>query len=174
MDEMWKDIPNYEDYYQVSNYGNVRTKERLITNVNGKKNLYKSKERKPSISDYRMIALSKKGFVKMFKISRIVATLFVDGRNAVRKIVNHIDGNKHNDFYKNLEWCSYSENAIHASNLYKRYDKNIGVFFDKKRNKWTSYLYRDNKNLFIGRFVTEKEALDAKSKFEAEWQKNQN
>jgi len=174
MNEKWKDIPDYEDYYQVSNYGNVRTKERIIKNVNGKDTLYRSKERKASISEYRLIALSKKGFVKMFKISRLVAKLFVDGRNETRKIVNHIDGNKHNDFYKNLEWCTYSENAIHSSNMYKKDGKNIGVFFDKKRNKWTSYLYRESKNLFIGRFTTEKEALEAKNKYEIEWLKNQN
>lgn len=163
MDEIWKDVPFYEDYYQVSNYGNVRTKDRVIENIEGKKIFYKSKDRKPSISEYRMIALSKNGYVKMFKISRIVASLFVDGRSEIRKIVNHIDGNKHNDFYKNLEWCSYSENAIHAfdSNLNKRKNKTTGVFFDKKRNKWASYLYRDNKNIFIGRFTSEKEAETA-------------
>lgn len=160
MQEIWKDIPYYEDYYQISNHGNVKTKERTLENVNGKKSLYKSKERKPSLSEYRMIALSKNGYVKMFKISRIVATVFVDGYSEKNRVVNHVDGNKYNDFYKNLEWCSYSENTLHAYNnkLAKRKNGDTGVFFDGKRKKWTSYLYRNNKNIFVGRFSSKEEA----------------
>lgn len=164
--ELWKDIPEYEKYYQISNFGNVRTKDRQVVNVDGKVSFYKSKDRKPSISEYRMIALSKNGCVKVLKISRIVAKLFVKGKSDVNKIVNHIDGNKHNDLYSNLEWCSHSHNSIHAFrlNLNKRKNNYTGIFFEKRRNKWACYLYRDNKNLFVGRFSTEQEALNAYNK----------
>lgn len=163
MKEIWKDIPDYEDYYQASNLGNIKTKDRIVVNVNGKIFFYKSKLRKPSKSEYRMIALSKNGFVKMFKISRIIANLFVEGKSDKKNIVNHIDGNKFNDRYDNLEWCTISENTIHAydNSLNKSKNKIRGVFFEKRRNKWTATLYRNNKNNFIGRYLTEQEAINA-------------
>jgi hypothetical protein len=162
MEEIWKDIPNYEGYYQVSNFGNVRTLERIIKNKKGKEIKYKSKLRKPSLSEYRMIALCKNGNVKVFKISRLVCILFVNGKNDLNNIVNHKDGNKYNDVYTNLEWSNNSENIIHAydNNLNKCKNKIRGVFFEKRRNKWVAYLYRNNKNIFLGRFQTEKEAIN--------------
>lgn len=162
--EKYIDIKDYEGMYQISNHGNVRSLDRSVVCSNGHTVKYKAGNRKPSKSEYRMIALSKNGNVKMKKISRLVATHFIkqeDGKN----IVNHIDGNKHNDNYKNLEWCNYSQNSVHASDtgLKKRVNKVSGVFFDKKRNKWCSYLYRNNKNIFLGRFETETKALVANS-----------
>ena len=81
--------------------------------------------------------------------------------NEKRKIVNHIDGNKHNDFYKNLEWCSYSENALHAfkNNLNHSINSIPGIFFEERRQKWVAYLYRDNKNIFVGRYESQEEAV---------------
>lgn len=50
-----------------------------------------------------------------FKVSRLVATYFVEN-NYNKPVVNHIDGNKLNDDYTNLEWCTIQENTIHAFN----------------------------------------------------------
>lgn len=174
MEEIWKDIPNYEGYYQASNLGNIRTCERIITYSNGKINKYKSKSRKPSLSEYRMIALSKNGNVKMYKLSRIIANLFVKGQSGIRNVVNHKDGNKHNDISDNLEWCTNSENIIHAfeNNLHKFKNKIRGVFFDENRNKWTVYLYRNNKNIFVGRFLLESDAINAYNKKLNEYNKD--
>lgn len=174
MQETWKDVPSYEDYYQVSNFGNVRTKERTIINSKGIKCFYSSKTRKPCLSEYRLIALSKNNSVKVFKISRLVALLFVEGKTKDKKIVNHIDGNKYNDKFDNLEWSTSSENTLHAFNkkLNKSKNKIRGVFFEERRNKWAAYLYRNNKNIFIGRFLTENEALNAYNKKLDEYIKN--
>ena len=59
MNEIWKDIPNYEDIYQVSNLGNVKSLSRKIISNNG---FYFSKEiiLKPSTQDgYLQVKLSK-------------------------------------------------------------------------------------------------------------------
>jgi hypothetical protein len=164
--EKWKNIKGYENYYQISNAGNIRSKDRIIINSKGRKSRYKSKERKPSFSEYRLIALSKNGITKVFKISRLVAIHFIEKKDG-KGIVNHIDGNKYNDNVSNLEWCSYSENAIHSfdKGLSKSKNKIRGVFFEERRNKWTVYLYRNNKNIFIGRFNSEKEAMTARKKY---------
>jgi hypothetical protein len=44
---------------------------------------------------------------------RLVAKEFIDNPNGYREI-NHIDGNKTNNHYKNLEWCSRKQNMKHA------------------------------------------------------------
>ena len=41
--EIWKDVPGYENYYQASNLGRVRSLDRTITNNNGVKKVYKGK-----------------------------------------------------------------------------------------------------------------------------------
>jgi hypothetical protein len=154
--EIWKDIIGYEDYYQISNYGNIKAKERIVLYSNGIKTRYPSKIRKPSLSEYRMIALSKNGVTKVFKISRLVALHFIEIDKS-RNVVNHKDFNKHNDNVLNLEWVTNSENVLHSNNRNKKEIK--GIFFDIKRNKWCCYLYRNNKNIFIGRFITKEEAI---------------
>ncbi len=166
--EIWKEIPEYEGYYEVSNYGNIRTMNRFIVNSKGIKSYYVSKYRNPSVYDYRIILLSKNGKVKGFKISRLVALLFVSGRNLEKNIVNHIDGNKLNDYFKNLEWCTSSQNSIHSFEKGMSIKKNkvSGIFYEKRRNKWASYLYRNNKNIFIGRFNTQEEAIIKRKNYE--------
>ncbi len=43
MCEIWKDIENYEGSYQVSNFGNVRSLDRIVTNIHGRKQIRKGK-----------------------------------------------------------------------------------------------------------------------------------
>lgn len=154
--EIWKDIIGYENIYQVSNLGNIKSLDRIVKYSNGKIYKYKGKLRNPSISEYRLIALSKNNKVSMVKISRLVAIHFIKKDNK-RNIVNHKDHNKLNDCVDNLEWVNHSENSLHSSN---RHNKLRGIFYDKKRERWASYIYRNNKNIFVGRFHTKEEAIE--------------
>lgn len=104
MQEIWKDIKDYEGLYMVSNKGRI-------------KSLYRNKEiiLKPAHTDngYLMIGLYKNGHRKPTNIHRLVANAFlipIPGKIQV----NHIDGNKDKNEVSNLEWCTCQENIIHA------------------------------------------------------------
>ena len=118
MNEEWKDIPNYEGWYQVSNLGNVRSLDRKIIYSNGKIYIAKGKNLKPTLrkNGYYYVTSAKNSNKPKFDIHKLVAFVFIDNPNNY-PCVNHIDGNKYNNRIDNLEWCTYSENAIHADRL---------------------------------------------------------
>lgn len=105
--EIWKDVEGYENLYQISNLGNVRSlnyrNKGLVKNLTQTVNQY----------GYKTVILRKDGMQKNFKVHRLVAIAFLS-RVEDRNIVNHKDGNKSNNNALNLEWCTYSENLKHA------------------------------------------------------------
>ena len=107
--EIWKDIKDFEGFYQVSNFGNVRSCNRIVN-----KQFLKGEIRKPRLkNDYYRIALQKNMKRKEFGVHNLVAIMFIDNPEN-KPIVNHKDGNKQNNHVDNLEWVTYSENSIHA------------------------------------------------------------
>lgn len=104
-DEIWKTIEEFPNY-KVSNYGNILSTNYRNTGVEKQMNININ-------NDYPQINFINGNVKKSIKIHRLVALYFVDNINNY-KIVNHIDGDKTNNYYKNLEWCSYSHNIKHA------------------------------------------------------------
>ena len=101
--EKWKTIissPNYE----VSNLGSVRNTKtgnmlKVATNNFG----------------YKLVCLSNKNKKQTGYIHRLVAEAFIDTDLDPRtSVVNHIDGVKSNNTIKNLEWATYTDNAMHG------------------------------------------------------------
>lgn len=112
--EKWKDIKEYEGLYQISNLGRVKSLSRLqITGTSS----YWSKERilKPRLlkGGYLEVSLCKNSKLYYFRIHRLVAIHFIDNTEQ-KPQVNHLDGCKINNIVTNLEWCTRSENIIHA------------------------------------------------------------
>jgi hypothetical protein len=114
--EKYIDIKGYEGYYQVSNYGLIKSLARVVESHKGKR-LLNIKERilKPAIdkNGYYRVALCKGKELTTFKVHRLVATHFILNDNPKLE-VNHKDGNKLNNKSDNLEWITHSENVIHA------------------------------------------------------------
>ncbi len=110
--EIWKDIVGYENKYQVSNLGNIKSLETWT----GDKYIKREKLLKNILygNSYYYVSLSKNGKVKRFKVNRLVAQAFIPNPKN-KPQVNHIDGNKLNNKADNLEWCTQSENMKHAS-----------------------------------------------------------
>lgn len=113
--EVWKDITEYEGYYQVSNLGRVRGVDRYVGYKNGLKRLYKGKilKLRSNKYGYMYIKLNKYGNSKNAILHRLVATAFIENKDGLGQ-VNHIDGNKSNNNVSNLEWCDHSHNQKHA------------------------------------------------------------
>lgn len=117
MIEVWKDIPQFEGLYQVSNMGRIRslphiTKCGNYTRTTGGRILKQNPDLR---GGYFLVYLSKYGKVKCFKVHRLVAICFCDGYTK-RAVVNHKDGNRGNNVYSNLEWCSQKQNIHHSIN----------------------------------------------------------
>lgn len=111
MQEIWKDIKDYEGLYQVSNLGNVR-KIRFINNITNKEKIFNITQQM-NTNGYYKVMLYKNGNYKNKSVHRLVAETFIP--NLENKLcVNHIDGNKLNNKLDNLEWATYSENMKHA------------------------------------------------------------
>lgn len=118
--EYWVDVPGYEHYYCVSNHGRVRSCPRYVKGRNGR---IGNKILSGSISmGYKGVNLFKNNKCKRFNIHRLVAMAFVNNENGLPE-VNHKDGDKLNNHWQNLEWCTRQENARHSTTILK---KNVG------------------------------------------------
>ena len=108
-DEIWKDIPDYENYYQVSNLGRIRSLDRFY---NGRTLKGKILKLSPNLYGYLRFTAKKDNITKTLHVHRIVLLTF--NPISENKQVNHINGDKTNNNLENLEWCTDSENKVHA------------------------------------------------------------
>ena len=116
---IWKDIPNYEGIYQVSNLGEVKSlRSNIFLRPSVKKN------------GYLQVRLSGKTFL----VHRLVAISFIPNINNFPQ-VNHIDENKLNNCVWNLEWCSAKYNTNYGTGITRQVAKRKGKFClgDNKR-----------------------------------------
>lgn len=100
----WKKI--FENY-EISNYGDLK---------NIKYKTPKLLHKIYSKDGYIQYSLRKNKKQLRTGAHRLIALAFVPNPEN-KETVNHIDGNKHNNYYKNLEWTSRSEQMLHAYKL---------------------------------------------------------
>ena len=113
--ELWRDIEGYEGRfkgkYQVSNQGRIRSVSRRFIRFDGRPITIQPKIRKlyKNRMGYFKISLDK----QLFSVHRLVAEAFVQGL-PFKPQVNHKNGIKTDNRANNLEWCTASENQLHA------------------------------------------------------------
>lgn len=119
MVEIWKDIVDYEGYYQVSNLGRVRSLDRFV----GKETmqLKKGKIRQAAKDKYGYLSLilHKNGIAKNHFVHRLVAEAFIPNPDN-KPQVDHINTNKEDNRVENLRWSTCLENINNEISKTKR------------------------------------------------------
>ena len=116
--EEWRSVTGYEGYYEVSNFGRVRSLDREVTMKNGVCRKTRGKilslSRYNSASNYRAVTLSVNGISKKESVHRLVALAFIPNPDNLPEI-NHKDENKQNNRVDNLEWCDRKYNNTYGT-----------------------------------------------------------
>ena len=158
--EQWKDIKGYEDIYQISSFGRVRSMDRYVKRNNSLLSV-KEKILKCSIDGrgYLKVGLHKNGKRQNSKIHQLVAVAFLNhipcGYNLV---INHIDFNKLNNHKDNLEIVTQRTNSNHKHLKDGKSSIYTGVDLKKSNNKWRANIYFQGKCIYLGCFTNEYEA----------------
>ena len=127
MNEIWKSIKGYEDIYQVSNLGRVKSLDRELWNGEGFF-IKKGRILKPRTStNYNRVQLSGKDYY----IHRLVAEAFIPNPNNLPQ-VNHKDENTRNNNADNLEWCTSKYNNNYGTRAERQAEKVRGVMINNK------------------------------------------
>jgi hypothetical protein len=114
MEEIWKKVENYEGYYEVSNFGRIRSVNRKIKASRGSTRIREGKIMIPQLKkNYYEINLSKLSDTKNYILHRLIAKAFIPNP-LNKKEVNHINGIGTDNRIENLEWVTARENSLHA------------------------------------------------------------
>lgn len=135
--EIWKDVPNYEGIYQVSNMGRAKSLDRITGARAGKVKKNKSHILKQSVVKgrrYLSVNPSNNNVSTRIYLHRIVALLFVDNPEG-KKCVDHINTITFDNRADNLRWVTYSENNLNEITKRRMSESKSGTncfFYGKK------------------------------------------
>jgi hypothetical protein len=109
--DIWKPIKDYENLYEISTQGKIRS----LHNRYGINKLLKSSK---NSKGYRVVTLCKDKKQKTFTVHKLVAAAFIPNPNNY-PCVNHKNENKDDNSVDNLEWCTYYYNNVYGQRLTK-------------------------------------------------------
>lgn len=113
--EQWKDVPEFENFYQISNIGRFKSLARVIYKRPQPDRIIKQC---PNRKGYLQVLLHKNGTRKNYRINRLVGWLFIPNPEN-KPEVNHMTNesgkvDKTDNTFWMLEWNTGEENRDHA------------------------------------------------------------
>lgn len=126
----------------IGNNGTIKTKEYIDKSGNKRKSkILKTFDH----NGYTRVRITIENGQKVIGVHRLVALAFVKNNNNYPE-VNHIDENKSNNYYKNLEWVTHKENSNHGTRgerigkkTSERYNKNGRLFKVWNENEYYEF-----------------------------------
>lgn len=114
--ETWQTINGFEGY-EISSKGRLKAKERKVVYKDGRVGTFKERILKPMLTKkgyhkYHLSSNEKEGYRTSKLSHRLVAEAFIPNPDN-KPQVNHMDGDKLNNDYRNLEWVTNDENHKH-------------------------------------------------------------
>lgn len=148
MEEQWKpiiiekngEVYDYEGLYEVSNFGRVRSCDRI--SVSGHRLKGKIMKLTVDKTGYVFVALCKNGEQQRFTVHRLVATAFLPNPNDLPE-VNHKDENPVNNHSENLEWCTHKYNMNYGTRSERAGRKMKGRTFTEEHKQKMSENHAD-------------------------------
>lgn len=116
MSEIWKEISGYKGLYEVSNFGKIKSIEKIVPfrgSFTTKKWKVKNIRKR---GDYLGVTLCKLSVKKTFLVHQLVASAFIPNPEN-KPTVNHKDCDTSNNHVDNLEWATQKENIDYAVSL---------------------------------------------------------
>lgn len=110
MIEIWRDIEGFIGFYQVSNFGRVRSLDRFCNGRKRKGSIMAFTERK----GYLYVHLRNGEISKSYSVHRLVAQAFIPNPDNLPQ-VNHINEDKTDNRVENLEWCTTTYNLNYGN-----------------------------------------------------------
>lgn len=123
--EVWKPVVGYENYYEISNYGRLRSFSRHTIDSRGRKSFHYGKIIKAAVSrcGYATFRISVECKLICVTLHRLVAEAFIPNPKNL-PFVNHLDENKLNNHVSNLEWITNVDN-INYRDTQKRHSDSL-------------------------------------------------
>lgn len=159
--EIWKDIPDYEGLYKVSNLGRVKSSERKLTRNDGVLQLIREKILRQSnwSGKYNHVVIYKDKKKKTKYTHQLVAMAFLNhDPKKTKLVVDHIDNDKTNNSINNLQLITRRENNSKDKQSKTGF---TGVTYKSKRGKYSSIIKIKGKSKFLGYYKTAEAASEA-------------
>jgi hypothetical protein len=162
MEEIWKDIPEYEGLYQVSNLGRVKSlpKEWITHNDSIHKRNGKVKKIYENNRGYHIVSLSKYSKAKTFFVHQLVAIAFLNHKPCGNQmVIDHINDNPSDNRLENLQIVTNRFNSHKTQGNYS--SKYKGVHRHSSDKFWVAAIQINGKKKHIGCFECEIKAHQA-------------